>query len=385
MRKTWMVLATALMAACIAGEETPVGPPPLDPSCEPRASLDGVDVPRCAWLRGTIDHTTFTSADSLVRAAAALAIEQQYDSGSLPYFRGVELIRAVQHVADFYNAGALSDSARFNRVIDHVAVTVEYVRGTIRSSGTLYFPRRTPGLVWFYYSGTGFYFQPVTTVQRLLPLLSAPNVSTDTLVATGDALWRYTVWHEGESKRFPRWEYLFPWYASGAVWLRPPWESGMAQGSVMELFTELYRRTGDVLWKNRASDVFRSFQVSMDAGGARLPDTSAGYWWEEYHPRVMVWNGSVKALITLGDFAQTMGDTLALRMYSRGLDALKYYTPRYDLGYWTYYSLTGYLATRGYHAYHVELLDALYTQNGDIWFKDLADRWRAYVPPPGVQ
>jgi len=332
-----------------------------------------------------IAEATYRAADSLVRAARVLADAQQSDSGPLPYFRGVELIRAIQHLADFYNAGALDDSARFNRAIDHVAVTAEYVRGTIRSSGTLYFPERTPGLVWFYYSGTGFYFQPVTTVQRLIPLLSAPSISTDTLAKAADALWRYAVWHDGEGQHFPRWEYLFPWYASGAVWLSPPWESAMAQGSVMEIFTELYRRTGNPLWKTRAYAAFTSFGVTMDAGGARLPDTTAGYWWEEYHPRVMVWNGSVKALITLGDFAQTMEDTTGLRMYSRGLDAVKYYTPRYDLGYWTYYSLTGYLATRGYHAYHVQLLDALYAQNGDVWFKQLADRWRAYVPPPGVQ
>ncbi len=384
MRFAILLVVTSILS-CVEPAGNPIAPVPEDPACVPRTSLDGSDVPKCVWRSHVIDEKTFVSADSLVREAANLAREQQADSGSLSYFRGVELIRAIQHLADFYNSGLFTDSARFNRMIDHVAVTVEYVRGTIHAVNTIYYPARTPRLVWFYYTGTGFYFQPVTTVQQLVYLIDAPGVATDTLLKTGEALWRYAVWHDGEGKHFPRWEYEFPWYASGAIWLTPPWESAMAQGTVMELFTELYRRTADPVWKQRAYEAFRSFQVSMDAGGARMPDTTHGYWWEEYHPRVMVFNGSVKALITLGDFEQTMGDTLAERLYRRGVEAVKFYTPRYDLGYWTYYSLTGYLATRGYHAYHVQLLDALYAQNGDPWFKEVADRWRAYVPPPGVQ
>jgi len=320
MRATIIIFAFICFGSlsCLNRDPTSQGPPPVDPSCTPRPSLDGVEVPRCVHSLGTIDEVTFRASDSLVRAAASLAAAQYQDSGSLPYFRAVELIRAIQHLADFYDAGFLTDSARFNRIIDHVAVTAEYVRGTIKAVGRIYYPARTPQLAWFYYTSTGFYFQPVTTVQQLLYLLSAPGVSTDTLSKMGNAIWRYAVWHDGEGHHFPRWEYEFPWYASGAVWLSPPWESAMAQGTVMELFTELYRRTADPIWKDRAYRTFESFQVSMDAGGARMADTSHGYWWEEYHPRVMVFNGSVKALLLLGDFARTMADTAALRMYDRG-------------------------------------------------------------------
>ena len=80
-----------------------------------------------------------------------------------------------------------------------------------------------------------------------------------------------------------------------------------------------------------------------------------------------------------------LSDTAAMRMYGRGVEAVKYYTPRYDTGSWTYYSLTGWLNTRAYHAFEVQLLDALYVQNQDLWFKTTADRWRSYTPPPGVQ
>jgi D-glucuronyl C5-epimerase-like protein len=382
--KQWCVWGSAiLVVGCIA---TPTGPGALnDPSCAVGPALTGPQVPRCLYQQGKIDHGTYVSTDSLLRAAVALGDTFLTDTGIVAYFKYVDLLRAVGHVADFYNDGQFPDSVRFNRMVDAVAVTVEYARGTIRAVGTVYYPKRTPQLGWYYYTGQGFYFQPVSTVQQVLYLVDGSATPLDTLQKLGDALWEYAVWWRGGGYTFPRWEYQFPWYASGAVWLTPPWESAMGQGSVMEIFTELYRRTGSVTWEQRARSVFTSFRVSMNDGGALLPDTSHGYWWEEYHPRVMVWNGSMKALLTLGDFGRTFHDSAATRMYQRGIDAVKYYTPRYDTGSWTYYSLTGWLNTRAYHAYEVQLLDALYAQNQDPWFKTMADRWRAYVPPAGVQ
>jgi D-glucuronyl C5-epimerase-like protein len=357
----------------------------IDSRCQVGPALSGADVAWCLLRVGRITPEVYRSADSLVRAATQLADSLRADTGVNAYFKYVDMVRAVGHLADFYNGGLFPGSVRFDRLVDHVAVTAEYARGTIHRYNNVYYPARTPQLGWTYYENYGFYFQPVNTVQQLAYLLGASSVPLDTLQKLGHAIWAYAVWHSGGGRKFPRWEYEFPWYASRAVWLSPPWESAMAQGTVMELFTELYRRTLAPVWRDRAEAVFQSYRVSMNDGGAMLPDTSHGYWWEEYHPRVMVWNGSVKALLILGDYAQTFQDASALRMYTRGIEALKYYTPRYDSGTWTYYSLTGYLNTKSYHTFEVQELDALYTQNGDVWFKTLADRWRAYTPPPGIQ
>jgi len=153
---------------------------------------------------------------------------------------------------------------------------------------------------------------------------------------------------------------------------------------VLGTFTEMWKRCACEPWRQRAQAVLDSYRVSMDDGGALLPDSSHGYWWEEYHPRVQVWNGSVDALLQLGKYAYAFADTAALRMYRSGIDAVKYYTPFYDTGTWTYYSRTGYLNPIHYHQFEVQLLDSLYAQSGDPWFKTTADRWRAYTPPPGV-
>jgi D-glucuronyl C5-epimerase-like protein len=351
--------------------------------CGSRSGLTGTNVPRCLYALGRIDHKTYRAADSLIRAAVVLGDSVLADTGLTSYLQYVDLLRAVGDVADFYIRGEFPDSVRFDRLVDRVAVTSQRARGRIATVGAVYYPARTPQLGWYYYSGYGLYFQPVTTVQQLIFLTDGSRVPLDTLTKLGHALWRYAIWHQGGGESFPRWEYDFPWN-TGAVLLVPPWESAMAQACAMEVFTELYRRTASSLWRDRARAVFRSFRVSMDEGGALLPDTAHGYWWEEYHPRVMVWNGSVKALLIVGDFAKTFADTTAQRMYQGGIAAVKYYTPWYDTGSWTYYSLTGYYNTRAYHAFEVVLLDALYAQNQDPWFKATADRWRAYTPPPGV-
>lgn len=380
-----LTVAAVALPSCIApnapSDALPPPPPPLSADCvDGTPSMLGEHVPGCMWVQRLIDDKTFRESDSVVRLAVNLRDDFRADTGMVAFWRSSELRRAVDHLGEFYSQGALQDSIRFDRLIDHIGATIEWMRGSIKYSDTRFYPARTPHLTWVYYNGAGLFFNPETSVERLVPLLSAPTASTDTLVALANALWSYSVPHRGGPTVFPRWEYDFV-FNTGGFYMQPPWQSAMAQGSVMLLFTELFKRTGQDLWRDRAYQVFASYQVSWDEGGIRLPDTTHGYWFEEYSPRVMVWNGSVKALLTLGQFAITMQDSTAMSMYARGIEALKYYTPMYDTGTWTLYSLTQGLNTPAYHAFCIQLLDALYVQSGDPWFKDTADRWRTYTPP----
>ena len=158
----------------------------------------------------------------------------------------------------------------------------------------------------------------------------------------------------------------------------------MAQGGGLAVFTEMYRRTGSLVWKDAAYEVFNSYKVHWQDGGVWLSDTLHGYWWDEYDPVDRVWNGSVSALIHLGYFAHVIKDPEAEHMYERGVEAVKYWTPFYDTGAWTRYSLNQGLNSRFYHQWSITLLDALFQQTGDAWFRDLATKWRSYTPPPGV-
>jgi hypothetical protein len=295
-----------------------------------------------------------------------------------------QLTLAMQHVSDFYARGLFSDSARFNRLVNHVAIMVDYVlaKGVPLPSFN-YAPPSTPYIIWHKYAGLGIYFQPVSTVQAVTNMVPRPDVPTDSVLGVAEAMYQYAVWHGSPLGPIPIWEYEFPW-TSGGVSVVPPWKSGMAQGLALVLFTDAWQRSGDSRWKDRAFEVFRSMEVGWNEGGVRLDDTTHGYWWLEFHPTVMVWNGAAQALVGLTYFANATQDPAALHAEARGIEAMKYYTPEFDTGTWTMYSLTQGLNSRSYHHFQISLCDAMYDLTGDAWFKETADRWRSYVPPPGI-
>jgi hypothetical protein len=125
-------------------------------------------------------------------------------------------------------------------------------------------------------------------------------------------------------------------------------------------------------------------RAGWDDNGVRLSDTTHGFWWEEFHPTVMVWNGSIQALVGVTYFAQATADPIALHALERGIEAVKYYTPMFDNGEWTLYSLTQGWNSQFYHGFQISLCDRMYEMTQDEWFKETADRWRTYTPPPGV-
>ncbi|HJQ66158.1 MAG TPA: D-glucuronyl C5-epimerase family protein [Gemmatimonadales bacterium] len=304
-------------------------------------------------------------------------------SGPTDFGNAAYLTRALAIIGEFYSRGLLDDSARFHRMTDHVSVTLEQVDGTLPYVNGHGFPITTPYLAWKLYTNVGVFFQPVETsqlVEFVLPRQSAP---TDSVVQISEHLYRYALWRTHRGQRYPVWEYEFPW-SSGGVSVTAPWLSGMAQSTILMVFADSYRRTGDNEWRQRAFEVFRSLYVPWDEGGVLLPDTLHGYWWEEYHPIVQVWNGAAQALLGVGYFYSVTNDPEVKRVYDRGIEAMKYYTPLFDTGQWTLYSRTQGLNTVYYHNVCIQLMDALYSQSGDAWFKQVADRWRSYTPPPGI-
>jgi D-glucuronyl C5-epimerase-like protein len=380
MIRTLAVLALlATILACISQPTDPL----VQVDCRYGRITPPQDVPTCLHNQSVISQTDRDSAARTIASVAALRDSFRADTTQASFNNAAELTRALEHITDFYSRREFDDSARFHRMMDHLLVTKEYVHGTLRYGGGRALPDATPWLSWQYYANTGIYFQPVNTIQLVVYIIPRSYTASDSILQMADPIYRYALWREVDGRRFPVWEYEFPWN-SGGVPVQAPWISGMAQGMALDLFTEAYHRSGNPVWRTRAYQVLNSFMVSWNDGGVLLPDTSHGYWWEEYHPAVQVWNGSVVALISVGYFASVMGDSAAQRMFESGVQAVKYYTPFYDTGSWTLYSRTQGYNSVTYHNFCTRLMDQLFIMTGDPYFKTVADRWRAYVPPPGV-
>lgn len=377
----YFVLFALVTIACDGGPQSPFD---VGEECAPVASNNLSEIPACLERAGIIAEGDRVHADSVFTDALRVRDSVAESDRADAFTAASSITTAAQHVTDFYARGLFDDSTRFNRMVDHIAITIDYVTGqgvTLPSSN--FAPVSTPYLIAHVYPGIGVFIQPVSTIQTVTSILSRPEVSTDSVVAVANAIYRNAIWHESPLGRIPIWEYQFT-ATTGSVTLLPPWRSGMAQGLALVLFTDAWQRTGDEQWKARAFDVFRSMQVAYNDGGVRLDDTTHGFWWLEYHPTVMVWNGAVQALAGIVYFAYATQDPVALEAAARGIEAVKYYTPAYDPGFWTYYSRTQGLNTRFYHNFHIQLCDKLYEITGDPWFKETADRWRNYTPPPGV-
>lgn len=370
-----------LTGACI---QDPAQPAVSNSDCRlGQVTIPVTDIPLCLSRQGVLSEGDGITALSILTDAVALRDSVSVGNSAGSFWRTAEMNRAFQRVIDYFDRAQFTDSARFHRMLDHVLVTEEYVRGTLRWIGPSAWPDATPFLSWSFYSPGGMQFQAVNTVQSVAPLFPRSTVPTDSLLGMGEQLYRYALWRQYAARRYPVWEYNFT-FSAGGVTLIAPWISGLAQGYGIILFTELYRRTGDPLWRDRAYETLESYKVTWDNGGVLLPDTTHGYWWAEYHPTVRVWNGAAQATLAVGELWEVTRDPEVKRMFDRGIESIKYYTHLYDTGTWTLYSRTQWYNTVSYHNSCVRILDALFTVSGDGWFKSLADRWRAYTPPPGV-
>jgi hypothetical protein len=354
-----------------------------DADCPPVDLTDAPAVATCLFARHIISASDRDSANTLFTVAGTKADSYRTAGGSVNLDKGARILRALASITGFHRRGLFADSVRFHRIMDVVSVAIEIADGQVPLVGGTVRPHTTPHLVWYSYPGIGAFFQPVTTVQTVAYIVPRPGMPTDSFVNIAEQMYHYALWREASGLHFPVWEYDFTW-TSGGVTNEAPWISGMNQGVVIELFAECFKRTGDPIWRDRAFEVLNSLKVNWSVGGVRLDDTTHGYWWEEFHPIVQVWNGSVNAVIGVGHLWSVTQDPDVKRMFDRGIEAIKYFTPLYDTGTWTLYSRTEGLNTVGYHKVCIAMLDELFAQTGDPWFKITADRWRSYSPPPGV-
>ena len=381
-RFTLYFAGTAMsLSGCL--DRSPLASDSARQACKEIASIDPVTIPSCLRQAQLIDADDERKAVALISGTARLRDSLRSDTAIASLPKAGELTRSLTHLSQYYGNHLFADSARFHRMLDHVAVTGEYVRGTLPWVAGRAWPIATPWLSWAYYPEVGIHFHLVNTVHAIAYPIPQASVPDDSVFSIAEQIYRYALWRHHGPVRFPVWEYQFTW-SSGGVQVEAPWISGLGQAYALMLFAECYRRSHNPVWSQRGSQVLGSFLTLWDDGGTLLPDTTHGYWWEEFHPVVRIFNGAAWAVVSLGIYTESTGDPVASRLFGRGLEAIRYYAHEYDTGYWTLYSRNGEYATVNYHRLHIQLMDILYTLSGDPWFRETADRWRTYQPPPGL-
>ena len=166
--------------------------------------------------------------------------------------------------------------------------------------------------------------------------------------------------------------------------LEPPQYSAMAQAQAASVFVRAYTHTSDERYADLA---LRSILPLLEVSSDLVIETEFGPVLEEApsEPPSQILNGWIYALWGLRDVYIALRDTRAKEMLAASTDCLLATLPRYDIGWWTKYSLYPHrlpdLAKPFYHRLHVDQLEAMQHLTGIGEFGATATRWRGYDTP----
>jgi hypothetical protein len=317
--------------------------------------------------------------------AALAAVNQAVKSGRLDHaaaaaargeiLRAVHLVRVLPRGRREHVLVALGQAAALaGRLTEPRAVAVF---GQLRANDDYFAQHGAPrnhtditgpdGIVYRYFTGLCFEFHPLANFSALNAHASAKDAAATQQLA--DALVARGVSRGGGGTG---WEYYFRFEGG-----RPPWVSGMAQAVAAQAFA----RAASLVPDDSAA-FLRAAKAAYGAIPGRLTTkVAAGPWIRLYSFRtVPILNAQLQSVISLESYAQATGDSAAATLASQLKQAAVATLPRFDTGYWSYYSLAGVPSPLSYHQFVVQLLRKLAPE--DPSFGAEANRFAAYLKEP---
>ena len=220
------------------------------------------------------------------------------------------------------------------------------------------------GLVYRYYAGAGYRFQPLLSFANLQHAVSRRDASTarrlarallDRGVPVGAALY---------------WPYDFSFGGGPSSWT-----SGFTQAVAANALARAGALLGDESLQTAAARAFAGLRRTL-----LLPMTGGGLWIREYsYTGQVILNAQLESVLELDSYA-SIARTASARAVARILERTSArLLPRFDLGCWGRYQLGGAAADTHYEAYHVDLLRRLAAAHPDPIWRETYLRWRRCV------
>jgi hypothetical protein len=183
-------------------------------------------------------------------------------------------------------------------------------------------------LVWQYYPGQGLQLQVLGNFGKLNGLWGSK--SNARLAVMLDELLPLAAERAGGLA----WEYYFS-FGGG----RPPWVSGLAQGTAVQALarsaTRLHREAEVLPIAQRALAIFRKRTPT----GVRVPAANGDHYAiYSFAPSLRVLNGFIQSLVGLWDYARISKDPRGTELFQKAEPEARAETPLYDTGAWSLYS-----------------------------------------------
>ncbi len=193
-------------------------------------------------------------------------------------------------------------------------------------------------IVWQYYTGEGLQIQWLGTFGKANALWKSKTHDTDLRKLLDDALALAAQRAGGIA-----FEYLFDFDGG-----RPPWASGLAQGTGVQALARGAIRLAQPRYFEAARAALGIFRTAPPSGVRIATPAGAHYLIYSFAPGMRVLNGFNQAVNGLHDFALLAHDAEGMALFTAGEAQLRTELPAYDTGAWSRYSLHT-EADLGYH------------------------------------
>jgi len=289
---------------------------------------------------GAIEEATYTQDYSTyVAAKAALA--------KLSGTRRQELAAVLANVQALAAAGELVPTR-----LATVFMTLEHNRQWWTTEPLPAADARTsfPGsrIVWEYYPGQGLQIQWLATFGEANGYYLSGHENSNLRQLLNEVIPLATERAGGIA-----WEYMFDFDGG-----KPPWTSGLSQGTAIQVLTRAWSRFKEPAYLTAAQRALGIFEQPPPQGVRVVTPVGALYAQYSYAPTDRILNGFIQSLVGLYDYTQLTKDPLGESLFEAGDAEARAIVSYYNTGAWSRYDQFG-ESDLSYHELLTEFLQHL--------------------------
>jgi hypothetical protein len=182
-------------------------------------------------------------------------------------------------------------------------------------------------LVWEYYGGQGIEIQWLGTFGEANGYYLSGHENSNLHQLLSEVLPLATQRAGGIA-----WEYMFQFDGG-----RPPWTSGLSQGTALQVFARSWSRFKEPALLTAAQQALGIFQTTPSNGVQVKTPVGSEYAEYTYAPSDRILNGFIQAVVGIYDYTQITQDPLGQKLFEAGDAEARAETPHYDTGAWSMY------------------------------------------------